>query len=281
MARVAKTLVIVLTVAAICTPLFAQSPADAAKKAQAKALALRAARADAMRKLGERINGLSITSTTKVKDFVVESDIVKTALRTFLVGMRETEAPEFSEDGVCTVKLSVTLDEVIRALRSIRGRIDKTGSKFKAADFTKMTVTNKMKVITVLGSGAPKEAAEYAEAPLMIPDETGTVSLSQFKRSVKSYWLANCTGRGRLIAERAARVDAMRRLGERIKGVRIDSETVVKDYIVESDDMGVSMRTFLRGAKEIGVRYHSDELIVEVEMQVKLQQVVTALHTWA
>ena len=41
------------------------------------------------------------------------------------------------------------------------------------------------------------------------------------------------------------------------------------------------MNTFLRGAREIGKRFHDDELIVEVVMQVKLRTVYMTLKSWA
>jgi hypothetical protein len=282
MSKTGKLLLCVLGLAVLTTPLLAQDAVSAQKRAQGKALALRAARADAMRKLGERINGLSITSETKVRDFVTESDKIQSAMRTFLLGMREVGSPEYSEDGVCVVRMEVTLEEVIRALRKIHSDYAKAGGKTKDYDFTKMTVTNKETIIRVVGQGAPRPEPEYVEDELVEPDEFGIVSWAKFGKTVQDFWKTNCTGRGRLMAERAARLDAMRRLVERIKGVNVDSQTLVKDFVAESDDINVSFEnTFLRGAREIGVRYHSDDLIVEVEMQVKLKQVFAAVHSWA
>ena len=278
MAKAAKLLVCVAVATLVAAPLMAADPISIQKQAQAKALALRAARADAMRKLGEKIQGLMITSNTTVKDFVTESDVVKTAMQAFLLGMRETKPATYSEDGVAIVTLSVTLDEVIEALRRIRSRYYKDGKKFKDAHFLKMSTTNKIKIITAEGQGAPRE--EETEDDL-VPSEGGTVSFSAFSVKVKDFWKKNCTARGRLMAERAARVDSMRRLAERIQGVAITATTTVKDFVAESDDVNVSMRAFLRGAREIGVRYHSDDLICEVEMQVKLKQVFELLHSWA
>ncbi len=87
--------------------------------------------------------------------------------------------------------------------------------------------------------------------------------------------------RRKLLATRAARVDAMRRLAERIKGVRITANTTVVDFVAESDDIDVDMKTFLLGAKEVGVRYLRNELIAEVEMEVMLKTVLTTFKSWA
>ena len=74
--------------------------------------AKRAAELDAYRKLMERIYGLNITSTTTVKDFVTESDVVRTHLEGQLKGARITSVV-YAEDGVVEVKMEVTLRQVI------------------------------------------------------------------------------------------------------------------------------------------------------------------------
>jgi hypothetical protein len=87
-----------------------------------------------------------------------------------------------------------------------------------------------------------------------------------------AYWMAHCTGRGRLMAERAARLDALRRLGERIEGLMISSETTVKDFVATNDTIRTQMATFLRGARQVSLRYHDAELIVEMEMEVTVRE---------
>ncbi len=247
------------------------------KKAQNKLLALRAARVDGMRKLAERIRGLRITSETTVQDFVTESDTIETAMRAWLSGMREVGKPKYYEDGTCEVTMEVTLVDVVMTLKQIHNRYYK-GSKFKANDFEQITVTNKEKIIRVTGQGAMRDDLED-KGELMDATKVEAGRLPMNDRA-RAYWMAHCTGRGRLMAERAARVDAMRRLAERIKGVVVSSNTTVRDFVAESDDINVNMETFLRGAREIGVRYHEDELIVEVEMQVKLATVLMDFKSW-
>jgi len=115
-----------------------------------------------------------------------------------------------------------------------------------------------------------------------VPVAEGTLSsISYLSGAAKAYWLAHCTGRGRLMAVRAARVEAFRRLGERIQGVMITSTTSVRDFVAESDQVDVSMTAFIRGARETGIVYHADELIVEVELSVTLREVLVSLKRWA
>jgi len=246
-------------------------------KAQNKLLAERAARVDAMRKLAERIYGLMITSDTSVRDFVAESDNIRTEMEAFLRGAREVGRPRHMEDGTCEVTMEVTVQELIVTMKRLHTKYYK-GSKVRAQDIDKIAVQLKEKTIRETGSGVPR--------PELIEDEMveiGSESLDSFtylRGAAKDYWVAHVTGRGRLMAVRAARVDGLRRLGERIEGVMITSETSVRDFVAESDQIRTELRAFIRGAREVGIRYHADELIVEVDMQVTLQDLIINLKKW-
>jgi len=272
-----KLIAAVLCAAVLCgwtAALPAQDSVSEAKKAQNKLLAYRAARADGIRKLAERIKGLQITSETTVKDFVTENDQIQTALFTYLSGMEETSKPQYADDGACTVKMKITLAEVITDLKKIHNACYK-GGKYKVEDFEKMTVTNTVKEIEETGMGAPRpDKPEYETTVVKEGDSFETVG------RIPPYWKEHCNAQGRLLALRAARVDGMRRLAERIKGTMIQSNTVVKDFVTEADFINMAMKTFLVGAKEVGVRYHPDELIVEVDMQVKLRTVYANIESY-
>lgn len=95
-------------------------------------------------------------------------------------------------------------------------------------------------IITAKGSGAPsKEAKNIAQA--------------------------------RLMAERAALSDARRNLLEVLKGVRIDSETLVENFIVKSDQIRLQAEGFIQGSAEVRKlrRYLSDGAI-EVTVAMNL-----------
>ena len=254
---------------------WAQDSLSEARQAQRKLLAYRAARADGIRKLAERIKGLRITSETTVRDFVTESDDVRTAMDAFLAGVREEGKPVYQADGTCQLTVAVPLETVVVSLEQIHNRYYK-GSKVKIDDFKKMTVSNEVKILREVGQGAPR--LEFEDAELVVTTEGQPIRVPD---KAMKFWMAHCLPQGRLMAERAARVDGMRRLAERIKGVFISSRTTVKDFVAESDDVNVRMDTFLRGSREVGVRYHDNELIVEVEMQVKLRTVYASLKSWA
>ncbi len=276
MGKFNKTLLVLLSMgvlAVLAEPVLAQT---AQRDAQRKLLAIRAARVDAMRKMAERIKGLNITSSTTVQDFVTENDTIETALNAFIRGMKEEGKPKFYEDGTAEVTMSVTLQTIETNLKKIYSAHYK-GDKVKISDFSQMTQTNKFDKITVVGSGVVPEELDEDE---LQPVPTDGRMPRPFGQAGK-YWHEHCTPQGRLMAVRAARVDGLRRLAERIRGVHITSNTTVQDFVAESDDINVDMRTFLKGAKEIGIRYHRDELIVEVEMEVTLKTVVASLKSWA
>ena len=62
----------------------------------------------------------------------------------------------------------------------------------------------------------------------------------------------------RLMAERAAKADALRNLLESIKGVRVDSETTVESYTTKSDRVMTRVSGIVIGARVLETRYLSD-----------------------
>jgi len=275
MKRSVQTLVLALVALGVVAPSFAQGAADA-KSAQNRLLAQRAARVDAIRQLSEQINGLQIDSETVVKDFVTESDVIYASMSAFLNGMRE-KSVRYEEDGACAVTMEVTIEEVTTTLKEIRDRYYK-GSKFKGTDFSQITQSVERRVLTATGNGAPRQ--EWAEEdPILVVKGTNIESMDYMSAAARKYWLENVKAQGRLGAVRAARVDAMRRLVERIAGTQINSQTLVRDFVTEKDEINALTSALLRGAREVSVLYHENEPVVEVEMAVTLETIVTTVKS--
>lgn len=269
MGKNVKRLLVVLGVAMIATTVMAQTGADLQEQARKKAMAIGAARADAIRKLTQQIQGLRITADTTVHDFVMENDSIRVDLDSWLRGMKEVGEPRFDGEEAI-VEMQVTLKTVITKLQQMYTAHYK-GDKVKINSFEKMTQLNKFDVITAEGHGiAPQD---LVEEPLMTSGGGSS--------SYPPIWAKYCTGQGRLMAVEAARADAMRKLAQRIKGVRVTADTVVEDFVTQSDDVNLRMDTFILGAKELGLRYHRDELIVEAEMEILLKTVLTKFKSWA
>lgn len=108
--------------------------------------------------------------------------------------------------------------------------------------------------------------------------------IQQFDEDTQIDWAKNVikvTGTGappdrgnqaqrRLMAIRAAKADAFRQLAEAIYGVHVNSETVVKDFITESDLIKTKVEGLIKGAELIGEPKYMSDGSVEVEMQIKL-----------
>src|SRR4030042_4434180 len=73
----------------------------------------------------------------------------------------------------------------------------------------------------------------------------------------------------RLGAERAAKADALRNILETVKGVRIDSETLVVNAMTQNDTIRTQVQGIVRGARVVNTKYLSDgavEVTVEIPM---------------
>lgn len=73
----------------------------------------------------------------------------------------------------------------------------------------------------------------------------------------------------RLMTKRAAVADAYRLLAEAINGVRVDAESVVKNYVTESDVIKTKVSALVKGAKIVDEKRMSDGSY-EVTMEVSL-----------
>ncbi|MAF20947.1 MAG: hypothetical protein CMI55_04780 [Parcubacteria group bacterium] len=82
----------------------------------------------------------------------------------------------------------------------------------------------------------------------------------------------------KLMAKRAARLDALRKLAELIYGTSIDSETTVNDMVVGSDRIRAGLKILIRGAVEVDYQYY-DDLSAEVTMEVETGTITDILNT--
>ncbi|HSR10573.1 MAG TPA: LPP20 family lipoprotein, partial [Thermodesulfobacteriota bacterium] len=73
----------------------------------------------------------------------------------------------------------------------------------------------------------------------------------------------------RLMAERAARADALRNLLEAVKGVHVDSDTTIENWTMRSDRVLTRVSGIVIGARVVDTRYMSDGA-VEITMAVNL-----------
>ena len=246
--------------------------ADPQKDAQNKLLSQRAATADAYRKLGETILGLQITSETHVRDFVAESDTIHSDFDGFIRGVRLGK-PKWDSEGTCSIEAEVTVAKLIQELKEIHRR-DYKGHVIKAEDFESITEYVKKDVIKTVGMGAARPDLPPGVPGGDIPMPPG---VSAPPPEVPRLW-KSIPPNERLMAAKAAERDAQRKLIERIKGLRVSSETHVRDFVAESDVIDTEARATMTGMHQVGKPYyHDDEMIVEVTCEVPVESVITTI----
>lgn len=247
----------------------AQNPAS---EAQNKLLAKRAAEVDCYRKLAEAVYGMQISSSTFVKDFVAESDVIKSGVDAFIKGIR-LGTPRYWEDGACEIDGEVTVEKLVTQLKQLHTESYK-GNVVKTTDFEQMKQFIKQDIIKATGTGAPRPELP-PDLPMGI--ESVITPLPQGytapPMSVPGIW-RTVPPQARLMAERAARLDAVRKLLEQIKGLRLTSDTLVRDFVTESDEIRTEASGIVQGAYQTGTYLHNDELIVEVTMAVDVEKVI-------
>lgn len=241
---------------------------------QGRLMAQRAALVDAYRNLAERIMGLKIDAQTYVRDFVAESDQIRTDLDTFIKGIRPSGNYHYTPDGICEIDVEVTIQTIVKELQTIQRRIDHwTHVHFQTINMEKILDINEPRILKATGQGVPPEKYLKRNESVSMPAVAGTPQ-----------WIADsikATGTGippqgvagteaKLMAERAAKVDAMRNLTELVYGVKIDANTTVRDFMTTSDEVRAAVDTFLVGAAVIDTRYRDDGS-VEVDVAIPLE----------
>ena len=72
-----------------------------------------------------------------------------------------------------------------------------------------------------------------------------------------------------LMAKRAAKIDALRNLAEQVYGVRIKSDSYVRDFVTQSDEMRARVNTFIQGARVVSeTRMPDGSYEAEVEIDI-------------
>lgn len=83
-------------------------PTKASSAAQARLMAERAAKVDGYRNLLEQTYGLQVVGTTSVRDFITQSDSVRTQVDAFIRGAKVVDT-HMLDDGSVEVDMEVTL----------------------------------------------------------------------------------------------------------------------------------------------------------------------------
>jgi hypothetical protein len=128
-------------------------------------------------------------------------------------------------------------------------------------------------VVRVTGVGAPGgPVAPPAPAPVATPApyDFRTITVSATGSGACPPQMGP-TPQGKAMAQRAAKLDALRNLGENVKGVRVDSATYVRDFVTVSDEINSRFEGFLRGAVVVDTR-EVEPCLFEVTVEITLTE---------
>jgi len=205
--------------------------------------ATRAAELDADRLLIERLYGVQIDSRSTVADLAMQDDSIAAIAGASLVGALTVGEPEYFDDGRVEVVKSVKIEQVIETIRR------KTKEKLRADGTSEMVDFDEKTELAT--EGKTLEAMGNAAIP-------------------------GSLGHQKVMAKRAAELDAYRRLAQRLMDIRIDSETTIRDACLESDDLIASLSQLVKGAEPLSIRY-LDDGSCEVKMSITKHDIVRAL----
>jgi hypothetical protein len=208
--------------------------------AQQRLMALRAAEVDGTRLLLERIMGLHTSSDTTVRDLTLSSDSVKGVLSAAIKGVTSSEPPQYFPDGRVEVVRAVKVEQLIEV-------VNRVVKQQNLADRSTTTISD-----------------SQAKEIVMRNEKFDVVGSSA---------LPGSEGLSKIRAKRAAEADAYRKLGERILGVKVTSDTTVKDLALKDDAVVKTMAGMIKGAEPTAIKFQKDGSC-EVTMQLKLDDVL-------
>ena len=241
--------------------------------------ARRVAIADAYRKLAEAVHGVRLDAETTLSDLAFEHDEIDEALDGVLRGVRVGE-PRYLDDGTCEVPAELDVERIVEALREVRTRPD-AGGRVITIPVDEVRTRIAQETLRVIGRGAARADLPplLSHATLALLPAAGTFASIDEPGAI-GVW-SQVPGKARLMAVRAAELDARRLLAERVMGVRLTATTTVRDFATRQDRVSLQTETLRIGVATTQVYYHADELIVEVTLRLPAAQVRDCVRHFA
>ena len=150
------------------------APASSAKNdAQRNATALRAARLDAARNMLEMIKGINLSSSTTMRDAMVQNDTIRTKVQGRLFGLRPSGKPRYFSDGSVSILMEASLRQTIPK-EALSGSSSGEAPREISAPSSSTTVSSRLdpgKVYTGLIIDARGSGAQPAMSPKIYDEE--------------------------------------------------------------------------------------------------------------
>jgi len=107
------------------------APPDQMPGPAARPMAVRAAKADALRNLLEMVKGVRVDSETTVDNFVMKSDVIRSRVEGIVKGAMQVGGPRYQSDGTVELTLRMPLggDLTQVMLEQVRGEAPKAGTR--------------------------------------------------------------------------------------------------------------------------------------------------------
>ncbi len=173
--------------------------------------------------------------------------MVSTQAADYLKGATPSR-PEYyhSDEPIVEVTYSIPVEQVITTIKEIHTR-HYQGDRVTGTDVVNVKNQIKGDVFEATGMGvAPPQYIKVVEKEQAIsyPDWTTSKITAVGEGTDPEFDSAL----GKLKAARAAELDAKRRLVEQVHGMRISSDTLVKDFVTEYDEVSAQVNTVLAGS---------------------------------
>ncbi|MBI4579358.1 MAG: hypothetical protein HY718_06620, partial [Planctomycetes bacterium] len=179
------------------------------------------------------------------------------------------------------VTMEVPVESVITTINELHTRSVR-GNDIKGTDITNLTQSIKTQRFQATGMGIPPQRllAAYnqkVEASQQLPD-WAQMPIRMSGNGIPPADKAG-TPQGKLLAARAAELDAKRKLSEHINGLAIRGDTLVRDFVAEHDDVQTHMQGVLVGATVETTKF-ADDGTAEVTVSVPGMQVWEVISTY-
>ncbi len=220
------------------------------------------ARSEARLQLIEAIKEITITSNTKLRDYAFNNSAFDKKLQDIVKKADEISEPVYQENKICRITLAIPFSVVLKELKAFYEEVPEQ-KDFLREHLSKLEEASSQRIFYATG----------------VAQEEPTIEKPVQNKKKSSFW-TRVTSQGKLMALRAAKVDAYRNLSETIKGIQVTSKTKVENFVTQSDQIQAAFDKFIFGMEITGSPVYKEEGVVEVTVQVAPQKVIDLLMQW-
>lgn len=198
---------------------------------------------------------------------------VPTAKRLQYVRTAELDATRILAERIMGIAISgdTTVKDLAAASDTVKGALAatlkgvKTVGKPTYHEDGRVEVIRAVKTRTLLESISQK----MGSSKQTISQEVVTAEIDALGNAA----IPGSDGHARVMAKRAAELDVYRRLAERAAGVEITSDSTMRDFVVESDEIKAAFSNMLKSAEITGISFLEDNS-AEVSATLKIGPLV-------